>query len=159
MSTTNALWTLDLEAHARPVASSDSVSPEENNNARWRQARRKLVELRRLKANWDGLGGEASDPAVVDWAVEYLSSLGSRGPMAPPDRIILGPDGAVVIEWQVGGERIQAEICEVGRVEWMHSRPRGSAIHWTESPDELYGELDWDTGAHGVAGGAASVYA
>jgi hypothetical protein len=141
------------------MATSDSVSPEESGNARWHQARRKLLELRSLKADWDGLGGEAPDPAVVDWAVDFLSALRNRVATAAPDRIILAPDGAVVLEWQSGSERVQAEFCEVGQVEWMYSRPQRDAIHWLESQEERYGEVDWDTRAEHVAGGAASVYA
>lgn len=160
MATLSASLPFELPPHVRYAPSSNSISPEETLTSRWHQSRRKLLELRRMKSNWDGLGADAPDPAVVDAAIGFLSSLKDRPATPPPDRIVIAPDGAVILEWQSGMERVQAEICDLDQVEWMHSRSSGKALHWNESlHDETLGEHDWDQRPESVAGGAASVYA
>ena len=136
----------------------DSMSAMGICDQRWDECTRELLELRRLKRNWNGFDADPPDPAAVDSAINLLSQLRLRQKDAPPSRVVLGPDGAVIIEWQTDIERVEVEICSPLRAEWMRSRRGQPATHWDENLPSFAGDVTWESEADSVAADAASDY-
>lgn len=99
----------------------------------WRRQERQLLELRRLRDNWDWEGARAPDPRVVDSAVDLLRHLQQCASTPPPSRTVASPDGVIVIEWQLPDEYVSVEISEPYHGTWMSHQPGGRARHWSET--------------------------
>jgi hypothetical protein len=91
--------------------------------APWNRAREQLLEIRRLDDDWDGLGALAPNRKVVDSAVELLNEWRKTNPDFPPDRILAGPMGEVVIEWQYPGKwLLEIEVEQPGVAEIIEAQ-------------------------------------
>jgi hypothetical protein len=108
----------------------------------WQQRDKELLVIRKYRNDWDGLGTEAPNPALIDVAREVLAVLKRRDPDSPPVRASLTPAGSVTLEWQSKGHYLEAEITGFGRVEWMEAREGEKAKLWIEKlADEKASEV------------------
>ncbi len=99
----------------------------------WKERTDDLLRIRSTEHDWDGLGAEAPDDALVDSAISLLKMLRRESDMPPPTRIVATPGGTVLFEWQYDGVYIEAEIVEPYCAEWMLERPGEQTAHWTMS--------------------------
>src|SRR3974377_538687 len=61
----------------------------------WEPAVRKIVEFQHLGDDWDGQGGRAPSPELLESAIGLAYLLYERG-VAPPDRVVSGVDASVI---------------------------------------------------------------
>lgn len=83
----------------------------------WNEAERKLLTLRRLDDDWDDLGAIAPKPELVDSVLELVRELRVSNPDLPPDRVLAGPIGEIIIEWQTSEGILEIEIEQPGIAE------------------------------------------
>jgi hypothetical protein len=123
-----------------PIPEHDWLStrpPEENGRAdeergggRWDETINALAGVRELEDNWDGLGASAPPPALLDSAVGLAYLLRGRG-MSPPDRVVAGTAGTVILEWQdPDGTYCEVEIDRPFHADVMLLVPGRPAKHW-----------------------------
>lgn len=99
----------------------------------WVQLTDDLLRIRSVERDWDGLGAEAPDGALVDSAIDLLKKLRRADELRPPTRIVATPAGTVLFEWQYDGVYCEAEIVEPYCADWMLERPGEQTAHWTIS--------------------------
>jgi len=88
------------EISTRPLDETGLIEcdPSSSQNSTWSQAIDDLLEIRNLEDDWDGQGGEAPDPTLVDGAIVLAQDLRSLG-IGSPDRTVAGANGTVFFEW------------------------------------------------------------
>jgi hypothetical protein len=66
-----------------------------------------LEAMRQLPENWDGYGGAASRPELIDAALHFLRghAAASPPPFVTPTRV-----GGVLLEWEQGPHQLEVEI-------------------------------------------------
>ena len=94
-----------------------TLFPDAETSSNWSSIERELLALRRLENDWDGLGALAPAPEIVDSALTFVNSIRMQGPFLPPNRVLAGPLGEIVFEWQSSGSIFEAEIEKVGVAE------------------------------------------
>lgn len=82
----------------------------------WQSVMVELREMRSLSDDWDGDGAIAPGVAVVDTALAQAIRLRSEY-HNPPDRVIAGVNGSVVLEWFLFNRIEQMEIFSPDEVE------------------------------------------
>lgn len=88
----------------------------------WRESTDKaLAELRELKDNWDSYGGKAVRPFMIE-TVEFVLEQIMRDDTPLPS-IVPQNNGAVQLEWSIGGVDVEIEICEI-------EVPEGGRVHY-----------------------------
>src|SRR5713226_6490809 len=73
---------------------------------RWEEMIQRVVALRSLGKDWDGLGAKAPQASLIESALELAQNLRRHG-FRSPSRVGAGPDGEILLEWQ--DERIYLE--------------------------------------------------
>ena len=101
-------------------------SPEARSFQNWNAIEMDLLALRRLEDNWDDLGALAPAPELVDSALVFMKMMHDENPSIPPNRVVAGPLGEIVFEWQRLGLVVEAEIATPEIVEFC----------WTEEDKE-----------------------
>jgi hypothetical protein len=97
----------------------------------WEPAVRALVEFRRLGDDWDGQGARALSAELLASAIGLAYLLYERG-TEPPSRVVPGPEGSAVFEWQFpDGAYAEIEVVRPFYAEVMLLRPGQPAKHWT----------------------------
>lgn len=92
----------------------DAPPPVESHAAEWQKAVDRLLEFRNWTADRDGEGAAAPNRAAVRGAIALVQQLRDavasspepRGPQfleRPPDRLLPGRDGEVILEWHFPG--------------------------------------------------------
>jgi hypothetical protein len=99
----------------------------------WDQLTNDLLRIRNVERDWDGLGAEAPDAALVDYAIDLLKKLRRADELRPLTRIVATPAGTVLFEWQCDDGYVEAEIVRPDRAEWMLERPGERPVHWMTS--------------------------
>ncbi|HEX4145661.1 MAG TPA: hypothetical protein VHY91_19300 [Pirellulales bacterium] len=87
----------------------------------WARITQELASIEALPDDWDGGGGEAIAPVVIQRCRDLLLSLRAQGKDCPRS-VRPTPDAAVVFEWAYGPVRIEAEL-SVDSTEWMEWLP------------------------------------
>ena len=119
----------NLKGALFPQAQSAGVMPE--GGGVWHPAIQKIVTFQDLHDDWDGQGAKAPDLALLESSVGLAYLLAGRG-MPPPDRVVPGLEGSVIMEWQEpGGTYREIEIVERFFAEVMVLEPGKPARHWT----------------------------
>jgi hypothetical protein len=108
----------------RTAALASFPNPETSSN--WSSIEKELLTLRRLEDDWDGLGARAPALEVVDSALMFIKETRDRAPSRPPNRVLAGPLGEIVFEWQSSGSIVEAEIERVGVAEIYRKENDGS---------------------------------
>lgn len=103
--------------------------PKTEEDRLWDQIVHGLRDLVFLPTNWDGYGAEAPDPDLVDSACQLLATLRTMSALPVPSRILPTQDGGVLVEWQTPDRYLEAEIVDVGRVEWMFQSEDAPTVH------------------------------
>jgi|GEM_PF-1809044 len=75
----------------------------------WKKVMQELRDMRSLSDDWDGDGAVAPGVAVVDTALTQAIRLRSQY-HNPPDRVIAGVNGSVLLEWFLFHRIEQMEI-------------------------------------------------
>ncbi len=92
----------------------DAPPPAEPYLAEWQKAVDRLLEFWNWTADWDGEGAAAPNRAALRGALALVQQLRDsaasspqpRGPQfldRPPDRLLPGREGEVILEWQFPG--------------------------------------------------------
>ncbi len=96
---------------------------------RWDEMISRLLGLRSLREDWDGMGAKAPPATRIDGAVELARILRQHG-FRPPSRVGAGPDGEVLLEWQDHHVYLEAEVCVPRTAEWMLAIDGQPPKHW-----------------------------
>lgn len=103
----------------------------------WSERFDELSDIRCLEDDWDGMGAEAPSAELVGSAIELAKRLRRGRDNDPPSRIVAGPAGTVLFEWQSSGCYQEIEIVEPYQGEWMGERsgcPNDHAVlRWSRS--------------------------
>jgi hypothetical protein len=109
-----------------------SFSLDDDVAKQWRRVLGQLHEIRSLQDNWDGMGAIAPPTAIVDSAIDVLYRLSKRREWRehPASRASVAPDGTVIIDWQGGGNHLEAQLTAPNVWEWMHVFDDGRVVHY-----------------------------
>jgi hypothetical protein len=138
-SIASEVWEDERVANYLPEGGNDEdklIAYHKDRTQPWDSLLDRLLEIRTLKDDWDGLGAAAPRPEIVDSAIRFLKFLRRGQVSPPPSRVAPSSNGAVLFEWQSGGSYKEAEIEETHRVEWMELSADGSTRHWSEPWEE-----------------------
>jgi hypothetical protein len=111
----------------------------------WNRVSERILEISNLKDDWDGAGAIGVPDEIVNTAWMLFTYLRHAGG-GPPDRIVPGPDGSILFEWQYGNVYLEADIERPWVVEWMRKVGRTPGVHselcfTPGSPDTVEGIL------------------
>lgn len=95
----------------------------------WCQRVDDLLSIRGLADDWDGQGAKAPPSDLVDSAL-ILAQLLRQRRESPPDRIVPGVNGTVILEWQSGDEYFEIEVTRAFRAEATLMAPGRPPQHW-----------------------------
>ncbi len=98
----------------------------------WNHAIDKLLEIRSLTDDWDGEGAPAPECKLVDSAIRLAGWMQGKD-MRPPSRIVAGPTGTVVFEWQsdTGETLLDVEVTAPNKGELALFRKGRPTVHRT----------------------------
>jgi len=97
----------------------------------WELAVQTVIQFQQLGDNWDGQGAPGPSPELLASAIGLASLLNEQG-VAPPSRVVPGPEGSVIFEWQEPeGMYTEIEIDRPLHAEVMWIEPGQPAKHWT----------------------------
>lgn len=97
----------------------------------WEPAVQQMVAFQHLGDDWDGQGARAPSEEVLQSAIGLAYTLHQQG-VDPPSRVVPGPEGSVIFEWQ-DADGTYTEVENVGWLvaEVMLIEPGQPAKHWT----------------------------
>jgi len=78
-----------------------------------------LDDLAALRANWDGYGSPAIQPAALESARRLLSAVEREGLPAPRIGPVSG--GGIGIAWQTGQNELELEVLPDGALGYLHA--------------------------------------
>ena len=117
----------------RHITGRRSVSSEEfgsNGTGLWDKVMRELEAMRELEDDWDGLGARGPTAEIIDSAIGLAHLLHGRS-MDAPTRVVPGPEGTVILEWQdPDGSYSEVEVVRPFYAEVMAIEPGKPARHW-----------------------------
>lgn len=97
----------------------------------WEPAVQKMVTFQHLGDDWDGQGAQTPSQEVLKSALGLAYALHQRG-VDPPSRVVPGPEGSVIFEWQdPDGTYTEVEVVGWLVAEVMLIEPGQPAKHWT----------------------------
>jgi hypothetical protein len=97
----------------------------------WESAVRTIAGFQHLADDWDGAGAKAPPGELLASAIALAYLLNEKG-LPPPDRVVPGLTGSVIIEWQgQDGSYTEIEIVRPFYAEVMMIEPGQAAKHWT----------------------------
>jgi hypothetical protein len=92
-----------------------------------------LTELYGLEDDWDGRGAPAPNPLLLGAALRLAQHLQASGYRAP-DRVLPGPTGTVILEWQMEGPYREVEVVETSKARVteiaLGCKPRCEELIW-----------------------------
>jgi len=97
----------------------------------WEPTVQALVEFQHLGDNWDGQGAVAPSYEQLESAIGLAYTLYQQG-VNPPSRVVPGPQGSVIFEWQdPDGTYTEIEQVRPFYAEVLLIEPGQPAKHWT----------------------------
>ncbi len=96
----------------------------------WKRTTEALRDLGQLTDDWDGQGAEAPRPATTEGARALAAILETKHDV-PPDRVMPGVTGTVILEWQREGWYVEIEVTDRQRADVMTTSPAGASTHGT----------------------------
>lgn len=133
--TSGSTWS-EREIRGNGSGTSDVALMEDAQTRRqWIRCVEHLDELRALQPGWNSEGAKDIDDGIADTAADLLAIVRATGELPPPRRLAPSPDGTVVIEWNVDGGYLEAEVSAPRVIEWMWSVPGKSPQIWTSPFD------------------------
>lgn len=121
-----------------------TLFPDTETSLNWSSIERELLALRRLEDDWDGLGALAPVPEIVDSALTFINETREMTPSRPPNRVLAGPLGEIVFEWQSSGSIVEAEIEKVGVAEiYSKENDRPPEIWEYEFSNQVNQDASW----------------
>lgn len=102
----------------------------------WSDRALDLVRISNFADDWDGLGADEPDRAVIRRANVFFQVLKEELPNSPPMRILLSADSSIAFEWVAGDNFVQAEITDAKEIEWMFATPGKETQFITEILDD-----------------------
>ena len=97
-------------------------------NPGWQVAERELLEIGRLRDDWDGMGAKAPDPETVENAFVFLNRLRREGDSLPPGAITASPRGRIVFSWHIRETYLEAEIIDSTQISFFVEFPDGEML-------------------------------
>lgn len=96
----------------------------------WEPAVQKMVAFQHLGDDWDGQGARAPSEEMLKSAIGLAYTLHQQG-VDPPSRVVPGPEGSVIFEWQdPDGTYTEVEVVGWLVAEVMLIEPGQPAKHW-----------------------------
>jgi hypothetical protein len=96
----------------------------------WEPAVQKMVAFQYLGDDWDGQGARVPSKEVLQSAIGLAYTLYQQGVEAP-SRVVPGPEGSVIFEWQdPDGTYTEVEVVGWLVAEVMLIEPGQRAKHW-----------------------------
>jgi len=99
----------------------------------WDRAELDLRALGHLDDDWDDLGAISPKIELVDSASEFLRKMRELNPYSPPQRIVAGPVGEIVLEWHDSDGLLEIEIEEPGCAEITRVKSGVPYDAWTQN--------------------------
>ncbi|MGH6635282.1 MAG: hypothetical protein ACRED0_03810 [Gammaproteobacteria bacterium] len=94
---------------------------DETARSQWESCLDNLSQMLALRDNWDGEGALVPIRDTVLSLSDLLQQLQSCL-WPPPARVVVGPNGEVVVEWQQAGGYLELEALRPYEGEWMFER-------------------------------------
>lgn len=111
----------------------------------WVRSNSRLMGLLQLEDGWDGEDAKAPDPRVIRSVFDLLDQL-REARFPPPDRIVAGLEGELVLEWQQPPWHFELETSRPYHGEWMVKREGKREFipdSWQPEPKANPTELSW----------------
>lgn len=102
--------------------------PSEKGDDHWNAIIEKVLDLRNLEDDWDGLGAKAPSAALLDSALQ-LAELFRQGGMKSPSGVVPGLDGEVIFDWQSKEVYQEVEVCKPSYAEYMKIASGQPSVH------------------------------
>lgn len=117
------------------IGESSCVVP---SNDPWERTIESVVALRKMGNDWDGQSASAISPDLLGSAVALANLLRDRKNLPAPSRVVPGPEGTVIFEWQdPDGAYCEIEVTRPFFAEVMLIEPGKPARHWTLPADQV----------------------
>jgi hypothetical protein len=107
---------------------STHAGPANGNGNPWEGVIDQLFALRQLEPDWDGMGAEPPTPSAIEFAFWLMLTFRYDADLVP-SRVVAGPNGTVVLEWQSPAYRLEVEVREPFHVECLFLR-QGQEPRW-----------------------------
>ncbi len=118
-----------------PAAPGEPAKKRVEDAGPWEPAMHKIVAFQHLGDDWDGFGAAAPSRAVLESAIGLAYCFLKDG-VDPPHRVVAGPGGEVVFEWQdPDGTYTEVEIDRPLHAEFMVVQPGKPPQQWTLPPE------------------------
>ncbi len=108
--------------------------------AQWEVILQNLRKMLNLRDDWDGEGAKAPARSSILSIIDLLHQLEQRDGPAP-SRVVAGPAGEVVVEWQRAGNYLELEVLEPFVGEWMFedsgAAPKHYGMTWRRASADL----------------------
>lgn len=104
----------------------------------WRHTIEALVCLQDLEDDWDGQGAQRVDAANVARSIELVRCMSIWPQALPPDQVVPGVTGEVLLIWQRTGVLVEAEISDPEKTEWLLTVEGQPARQWTTGHDATW---------------------
>jgi hypothetical protein len=123
-----------LVSNSDPIAAVDSG----NHSERWAAVIDELLRIRKFESDWDGLGAEAPNAALVDRAIQWIQTMQGWGHALPPVRAVPGPVGDIHLVWGGPAFYLTAELCESNKVAWLLQIPGQPVRQWRTDAESAW---------------------
>jgi hypothetical protein len=95
----------------------------QDDTGEWRRWNDHLIDMLALKDGWDGEEAKAPTRELILSILDFLNQLRIAKILPPPSRMVAGPEGEIILEWQNHqGEHVELEAARPYEGEWMFER-------------------------------------
>lgn len=97
--------------------------------AQWEVILQHLHKMLTLRDNWDGEDAKAPARGKILSVIDLLNQI-EHSNMHAPSRVVVGPEGEIVVEWQQDDNYIELEVSKPYVGEWMFENSGMAPKHY-----------------------------